>query len=69
MVIGSIHEQEWVASLTPAVKAAMIDRCEQVIRAAKQARSRANDIEVDLKNRVADPLLKFVFTIPETTGK
>lgn len=48
-VTGDIRVQEWSSLLTPAMKAKLLDRCEGLMRAVKQARSRANETEVDVK--------------------
>ena len=44
--IGKIVEQEWSGLITPAIKGDMIARAETVRRAVKQARQRANDVEL-----------------------
>lgn len=45
--VGEIREEEWSAMYTPSQKAEMIDRVEKLARAVRQARSRANDQEID----------------------
>ena len=45
--VGKIITHEWSGMITPADKADMLARVESLIRAVKQARSRANDIEID----------------------
>lgn len=61
--IGTIREQEWSAMLTPAEKADMLGRCEDLLRAIKKARSRANDLEVNTtaENRIGAKLLGYIF--------
>ena len=59
--IGTIEEQEWSGLLTPAEKAAILARIEELTRAVRSARSRANDEQVDKEQKVADRLLKYVF--------
>jgi hypothetical protein len=59
--VGNIQEQEWSGLITPAEKAELIDRTEQVARAVRQARSRANEAEVDTSRGVADALLNRIF--------
>jgi hypothetical protein len=60
--IGTIVTQEWSSLITVAEKGNMLDRVEDVLRAVKKARARANDAELDTKkNKIADPLLNFVF--------
>lgn len=58
--IGTIVEQEWSSLITPATKSLMLERVEELRRAVKQARARANDIEVaDVK--IGKTLLDYVF--------
>jgi hypothetical protein len=62
VVVGSILEQEWSGMITPAAKADMLDRCEQLQRAVKRARSRANEMEVDVASmKIGKVLLDYVF--------
>lgn len=58
--IGTITEQEWSGMMTPAEKSAMLDRAEQIIRAIRSARSRANDTECDTNQKIADTLLGYI---------
>lgn len=59
--IGEIREQEWSALLTPADKAAMLARCEDLVRAIKKARSRANDLDVVQNgNKIGATLLRHI---------
>ena len=60
--VGTVLEQEWSALITPALKAELIERSEALYRAVTQARSRANDFEVDVKtNKIGKKLLDYVF--------
>jgi hypothetical protein len=60
--VGVILEQEWSGMITPAAKAEMLDRCEQVLRAVKRARSRANDLDVDVTSKkIGKQVLSFIF--------
>lgn len=60
--VGTIQELEWSALVTPALKAELLERSEALFRAVTQARSRANDIEVDAKtHKIGKKLLDFVF--------
>lgn len=58
--IGKIHEQEWSGLITPATKSAMLDRVEEVRRAVKTARARANDVKVE-DAKIGQVLLNFIF--------
>lgn len=49
--VGTIEEQEWSGLLTPAEKAAILARIEELTRAVRSARSRANDEQVDKEQR------------------
>lgn len=57
---GTISEQEWSGMITPSTKADMLDRAEQLIRAVRRARSRANDAEVDQTKKIGSTLFKFL---------
>lgn len=46
VVVGRITEREWSGMLTPAEKADIITRAEELARAVKSARCRASEIEV-----------------------
>jgi hypothetical protein len=60
--VGQVHEQEWSSLITVAAKGDMLDRVEELIRAIKKARSRANDLDVDVKqNKIGHAVLNYVF--------
>lgn len=59
--IGTIVENEWSGLITPATKATMLERVEELRRAVKQARSRANDIEVT-EVKIGRTVLDYVFS-------
>jgi hypothetical protein len=60
--VGTILEQEWSGMITPAAKADMLGRCEEVLRAVKRARSRANDTEVDVASKkIGKKILSYIF--------
>lgn len=62
--IGILLTQEWSGLITVAEKADMLDRCEGLLRAVKKARSRAADIEMDVKaNAIGNKLLSHVLGI------
>ena len=50
-----------VGLLTPAAKADMISRVEELIRAVAAALSRANDVEVNEKPTLGNVMLGYVF--------
>lgn len=58
--VGYTTTQEWSALITTAEKGRMLDRLENLTRAVKQARSRANDIEVPTQ-KIGERILGFVF--------
>jgi hypothetical protein len=59
--IGTVVTQEWSSLITVADKGDMLDRVEEVLRAVKKARSRANDTELDVKqNKIGESIIKFV---------
>ncbi len=61
--IGSVTEQEWSGLFTPAQKGDMLERAEELRRAIKQARQRANDVAVDVTTMqsVGMAVFSFVF--------
>lgn len=60
--IGTIQELEWSSLITPATKADLLERSETLFRAVTQARSRANDTDIDTKsNKIGKALLDYVF--------
>lgn len=59
--IGTITEQEWSSLISPAEKSELLDRIEQLNRAIRRARSRANEAEVDTGKKIGKALLTFVF--------
>jgi len=48
--IGVVQKQEWSSLITPAIKADLLDKAEELIRAVKRARARANEQAVDQKD-------------------
>ena len=59
-VIGTIQTQEWSGMITPAEKSNMLNRADEVLRAFKTARSRANDIKVE-KHEIGSTVFSYVF--------
>lgn len=60
----SVLTQEWSSLITVAEKAAMLDRVEEVLRAVKKARSRANSADVDVKKHVIGAnTLEYIFGV------
>jgi len=63
-VIGTVRTQEWSTLITPAQKADMLDRCDQLVRAVRRARSRANDFDIEAAgNKIGKTVLDFVFKL------
>ena len=58
--IGTIVEREWSGLITPQIKATMLERVEELRRAVKQARARANDLVVE-EIKIGRQLLDYVF--------
>lgn len=59
---GTILEQEWSSLITPATKASLLERTEDLYRAIATARSKANDQEVDTGTcQIGAALLNYVF--------
>jgi len=59
--VGEILEQEWSGLITPAAKADMLSRVEDLTRAVKKARSRANEVEVKSKPSLGQTLVNHIF--------
>lgn len=66
--VGKIAEQEWSGLITPAEKADMLSRAEALRRAIKQARMRANEVEVTTPNAAGARLIDYVFTNGASAG-
>ena len=60
IVIGRLQTQEWSGLITPAEKAEMLARAEELRRAFKTARSRANEAPAD-NTKVGNGILAYVF--------
>lgn len=58
--IGKIVTQEWSGLITPGEKADMLERAEELRRAVKAARSRANEIEVS-QQKIGGKLFRYIF--------
>lgn len=65
IVTGEIKKEEWSGLITPAQKADMMDRVEELSRAIKAARSRANDTEA-ASVKIGRKLLSYVFGLSAT---
>jgi hypothetical protein len=60
--VGILTTIEWSGLLTVAQKGDMLDRCEQFMRAVKQARSRANDLTVSTtEQKIGQKIAEFIF--------
>lgn len=59
---GRLLVQEWSSLITVNEKAQILDRIEQTRRAVKQARARANELDLDVRtNKIGGKLLDFMF--------
>lgn len=61
VVTGTVSEQEWSSLITPAKKSEYISKVEDLGRAIRQARARANGQEVDTTKSIGANLLKHIF--------
>jgi len=59
--VAQIEEQEWSSCLTVAAKGDIYDRAENVLRAVKKARARANEASVDTNNKIGATLVAAIF--------
>jgi hypothetical protein len=60
--VGTISELEWSGLITPAEKADMLDRAEELRRVLKKARSKANEAEA-VAGTVGKRLFDYVFKV------
>lgn len=61
-VTGTIVEQEWSGLITTAMKADLLDRCEELTRAFQRARSKANEFAVDPQGfKAGKKFLDYIF--------
>lgn len=60
-LIGKYHIFEWSSFITVSEKANMLARIEDLIRAVRKARARANDVDVDHGVKLGAKLLAFAF--------
>jgi hypothetical protein len=58
--VGEIRSYEWTGMLATGARSAMIERIDQLLAAVKQARSRANTVEVDTQRRIAHAMVDFL---------
>lgn len=59
--IGTVLEQEWSSLTTPAIRAAMLSKVDELVQAIKKARSRANSIDLDTTgHKIGKSLLDYV---------
>ena len=58
--VGEIRAHEWTGMVSPRQKTALLEQVDTLIAAVKQARSRANGVEVDPSQRVASKLVEFL---------
>jgi hypothetical protein len=58
--VGEIRSYEWTGKLSIAKKTALVDQVDKLIAAVKQARSRANAIEVNTEIKIGKALTRFL---------
>lgn len=59
--VGSVLTQEWSSLITTSAKGDMLDRVEELTRAVRKARARANEMEVDVRqNRIGKTVFDFI---------
>lgn len=59
--IGTLLKQEWSSLITVADKGDMLDRIEELSRAVKKARARANEIDIDVRqNKIGDAVIGYM---------
>jgi hypothetical protein len=58
--VGEIRSYEWTGMLASSKRAALVARIDALIAAVKQARSRANTVEVETEKRIGDSLRDYL---------
>lgn len=66
--VGSLRQDEWSSLITPADKSLYLNRIDQLIRAVRAARSRANDQDVDKSKKIGNALFNFVLNPNKKIG-
>lgn len=67
--VGTVREQEWSSLLTPKIKGEILERVEELRRAVKAARQRANDgISIETP-AVGSVLFQYAFKAVKPNGK
>ena len=62
VVVGTVVMQEWSSLITVSAKGDMLDRVEELMRAIKKARARANEVEIDTRqDKIGAVLVNYVF--------
>ena len=59
--VGHIIEQEWSSLITPALKSQLLDRIEEIEISIKEAKSVANDLQLDTQPKVGQALLDYIY--------
>ncbi len=63
-IVGTLTTKEWSGLITTADKGKMLDRVEELSRAIKKARSRANEVDINLDtNKIGSKIVKYLFTL------
>lgn len=60
--VGEIRTYDWTGMISPGRKATMLDHIDKLAAAVKAARSRANNIDADGNQSIADKLLAYVLS-------
>lgn len=63
VVVGTILEQEWSGMITPAMKAEILSRVEEIRRAVKSALQRANAVELPVEPVVGATLYSYALGV------
>ena len=60
-LIGHTEDTEWSSMITPALKADLLDRVEILYRAVAKARAKANEFNLETKDKIGSTLLEYIF--------
>lgn len=58
--VGEIRAYDWTGMISPGKKAALLEQIDHLIEAVKAARARANAVEIDPKQRIANKIFEHI---------
>jgi len=58
--VGEIRSYDWTGMISPGRKAAVLEQVDRLIEAVKTARARANTVEIDPKQKIAEKIFAHI---------